>query len=482
MLSLKTGFGERNDEGQFTIGCTKRFILRKAVTPFFLYALVRLLLEPGKRSNKQNRLTRQTRDISMNKKLGSILPRTPSAAGYLSLFPFTLMLLAPSWGQGEGADAATWVAKTEMPGTRWGHSASLVDGKIYVFGGLGSVDKVDAYDPATDTWANKSDMLTGRYFTASVVADGKVYVMGGTSIPWSGLTGSPLATVEEYDPSTDTWTKKSDMLFRRDGLVAEVVNSKIYAIGGGIGTAMGKVEEYDPATDTWTEKADMPTPRKFHSSSVVNGKIYSFGGKADRSATGYKVVEVYHPPTDTWERLPDMPGVTVSPGMSTAVVDARMYSFGGHNSSLAPTSTLSLYEPSTDTWTVLEAMPFVSNLASTTAVGGSVYVIGGTADSWPFSTYLSSVWKFTPPVTILPPSIRVTGISMEGADRVRVAFSTTAATSLLNFLLESTDDLAGPWIEEEAATRPAEEGSYNFLHRRDMAEEQRFYRVRVRAK
>ncbi|MFQ5884659.1 MAG: kelch repeat-containing protein [Thermoplasmata archaeon] len=43
-------------------------------------------------------------------------------------------------------------------------------------------------------------------------------------------------------------------------------------------TATPAVEEYDPATDTWTRKADMPTARCLHSTSALNGSIYSIGG------------------------------------------------------------------------------------------------------------------------------------------------------------------------------------------------------------
>ncbi len=67
----------------------------------------------------------------------------------------------------------------------------------------------------------------------------------------------------------------------RADLVANEVNGKIYAIGGtrhvGI-EAFGLVEEYDPSTDSWTRKTDMPTPRLHHTSVVIDGKIYVFGG------------------------------------------------------------------------------------------------------------------------------------------------------------------------------------------------------------
>jgi hypothetical protein len=58
-----------------------------------------------------------------------------------------------------------------------------------------------------------------------------------------------------------------------------VVNGKIYAIGGWDGDRTRSiVEEYDPSTDRWTRKADMPTRRAYVSASAVNGKIYVIGG------------------------------------------------------------------------------------------------------------------------------------------------------------------------------------------------------------
>ena len=75
-----------------------------------------------------------------------------------------------------------------------------------------------------------------------------------------------LAVVEEYDPSTDTWTQKADMPTPRTVLAVGIIDSRIYAIGGtsvvqrpGLAT----VEVYEPATDTWMESSKMPTARVF---------------------------------------------------------------------------------------------------------------------------------------------------------------------------------------------------------------------------
>jgi hypothetical protein len=66
--------------------------------------------------------------------------------------------------------------------------------------------------------------------------------------------GNGLSVVEEYDPATDTWTKKSDMPTARFALTSSAVNGKIYAIGGVeawagvnlLGKLLSTVEEYTP--------------------------------------------------------------------------------------------------------------------------------------------------------------------------------------------------------------------------------------------
>jgi N-acetylneuraminic acid mutarotase len=50
-------------------------------------------------------------------------------------------------------------------------------------------------------------MPTARTFLSTCVVDDKIYAVGG--IPTK--TWPAFSTVEEYDPVTDTWTKKGDM-------------------------------------------------------------------------------------------------------------------------------------------------------------------------------------------------------------------------------------------------------------------------------
>ena len=41
---------------------------------------------------------------------------------------------------------------------------------------------------------------------------------------------------------------------------------------------MATVEAYDPATDTWTSQAPLPTARKDFAAGVVDGILYAVGG------------------------------------------------------------------------------------------------------------------------------------------------------------------------------------------------------------
>ena len=71
---------------------------------------------------------------------------------------------------------------------------------------------------------------------------------------------------------------------------AVVVKGKIYIFGGAVDNTHQKytdlTEEYDPKTDTWTKKADMPIEFFDMSASFVNsGKAYIIG---ERPSMGKK--------------------------------------------------------------------------------------------------------------------------------------------------------------------------------------------------
>lgn len=279
------------------------------------------------------------------------------------------LLLFPSFGF---AEVNTWIKKADMPTSRGALSTSVVNGKIYAIGGghcngdnWSYVSTVEEYDSVSNTWTKKTDMPTTWYYSSNSVVNGKIYVIGGLA-------------VQEYDPVSDTWSKKADMPTVRGGLSTSAVNGKIYAIGGwqnGI-VPTSAVDEYDPVADTWTRKANMPTARYYLSTSVVNGKIYAIGGMKSGFDVPFSTVEIYDPVSDKWStrNKSDMP--TARGLLSASVVNGKIYVIGGY-SDCCNFSTVEEYDPVTNRWTTKADMPNVRYGLSTSAINGKIYAIGG---------------------------------------------------------------------------------------------------------
>ena len=83
---------------------------------------------------------------------------------------------------------------------------------------------------------------------------------------------------------------------KREGLGVTAINSILYAVGGDQnasgGTVLATVEAYDPSTDSWTTKASMPTARWGLGVAAINGVLYAIGGVNNGIRTE---VEAYSP-------------------------------------------------------------------------------------------------------------------------------------------------------------------------------------------
>jgi N-acetylneuraminic acid mutarotase len=212
-------------------------------------------------------------------------------------------------------------------------SASALNGKIYIFGGLKTIkgealSHVEEYDPQTRTCTIISDMPIPRACFSTSVVNEKIYVVGGIQ-----KCGAPAyRSVDAYDPTTDEWIENvTAMPTPRYKLTTSVVNGKIYIIGGMSGfnrdnsCIHSTVEVYDPETGVWTTAADMPTARRDLRSEVLDGKIYVFGGR--QSGEGLTTTEMYDPETDSWVTRADM--IIGRYYHASSVAKEKIYAFGG---------------------------------------------------------------------------------------------------------------------------------------------------------
>jgi RNA polymerase sigma factor (sigma-70 family) len=148
-----------------------------------------------------------------------------------------------------------WEQKADMPVGISFHTASVVDGRIYVIGGQEAGgdwgdpcrETVAVYDPARDTWEEMNGtMPSPRADHSASVVDGIIYTFGGTAFPPGTQEG--LDIVEAYDPIKDSWTTKADIPTARMCLSTSAIGGRIYAIGGEasyLGVILPTVEIYD---------------------------------------------------------------------------------------------------------------------------------------------------------------------------------------------------------------------------------------------
>ncbi len=182
----------------------------------------------------------------------------------------------------DGSGASTWlqvyhpisdtvdvIYSDPLPAPRYGAGVAAVAGKLYVIGGSDGVStthSVFEYDPARPPlarWARKADMPTARVFLGAAALDGLIYAVGGSP----GVL-TDLATVEIYNPATDSWTSGPPLPTPRSGLAVTAANSGegcgayLYAIGGGWFSYLPTVERYNAATNTWASLSDLTQARR----------------------------------------------------------------------------------------------------------------------------------------------------------------------------------------------------------------------------
>lgn len=278
----------------------------------------------------------------------------------------------------------TWELKASLLTPRYGHAvASAPNGKIYAISGIGNIgsgydeviNSVEEYDPSTNTWSYKAPIPTARSsLGAATATNGKIYAIGGNQ--WA-------TTNEEFDPVANTWRTRQSMTSGRNYVgVVGASNGKVYAIGGSRNGPLSDVEEYDPSTDTWVTRRSIPTARYGHGLvATPNGKIYALGGVG---IAGYSAVlgsvEEYDIATDTWTTKANMP---TSRFIFAAVLgpDNKIYTIGGSigQYSGSDVSTVEIYNPATDTWETGLSLTTIGRrfIGGATAVDGKIYIAGG---------------------------------------------------------------------------------------------------------
>ena len=211
-----------------------------------------------------------------------------------------------------------------MPTGRYRFSAACLDGHVYVAGGYASfadgdtsdnakcLATVDRYDVAGKTWGSVANLATARGDMALAASAGKLYAIGGYGASWN-----PVDATEVFDPATGAWSAAAVMPNAGKGDISAVeIGGVIYVPGGWNDKFKDELVAYDAAGNSWTTLAPMHAARGDKAVEVLDGRLYVIGGEVwsgkqepcyydtsimcDINKTPIHGVEQFTPATGAW--------------------------------------------------------------------------------------------------------------------------------------------------------------------------------------
>lgn len=290
-----------------------------------------------------------------------------------------------------GLHPGRWEAAADMPLALGEVACGVIGGELFLVG-QGST-KTLTFDLEDGTWDEDQAAprtLVGHHHAAEVV-DGKLYLVGG-------LGGNSEGRVQIYDPVGNQWSLGTDLPWAGGSVQTAVIDGLIYAAGGIVGaTTVDECAVYDPQLDTWTPLASMPTGQgRNHGAAGSDGeRLFIFGGRGvgsgagNQVADGFDTVLIYDPQTDLWESSLD-PGSTLAVlpqkrgGMGRALFhQGEFYVFGGETLTGAGATQsgvydrVDVYDPIANTWRLDAPMTTARHGVFPVEYYGAILLAGG---------------------------------------------------------------------------------------------------------
>lgn len=137
-----------------------------------------------------------------------------------------------------------------------------------------------SYNIVTSTWNQISVPISVNSNSVSsatsFATNGKAFIVGLT---YSGDTWDRRADVVEFNPSIQSWTKKSDYPDMINGEVATTIYNHGLVLSSAVNDSRSRVYEYDVEKDRWNKRQSLSgTSGHIQFSHFVNGSLYYSSG------------------------------------------------------------------------------------------------------------------------------------------------------------------------------------------------------------
>lgn len=266
--------------------------------------------------------------------------------------------------------ASTWRTLPDAPTARLMAAGTVLDGKIWIFGGLRAgevLDTVESFDPNTGDWQTEPSLPIPLHHAVAATFRGEVVVIGGATDNIAQGSNKVFALRD------GRWAELPSLTHGRASPAAAAVGDKLVVTGGQNNKEIVPQTEVFDGT-SWTAAPDMPTPRE-HSAAVSDGTyFYVIGGRFLGSDKNSAAFDRFDPVSGTWTTLPDTP--TAHGSFGATYIDGRIVAVGGEE----PTQVIGdvdMYDIADGKWNTLASIPVSRHSAVVAAVGDTVYSIGG---------------------------------------------------------------------------------------------------------
>jgi N-acetylneuraminic acid mutarotase len=277
--------------------------------------------------------------------------------------------------------AAGWSPRHEAALAVQQVDATVLDGRIWVAGGLTASNKATAstqyYDPAINSWEQGPPLPEALHHAMLVTYRHRLAVIGGFHSRGSDLLADTSARMFLLNNDTGKWEDGPSLHYPRAAGGAAVVDNEIVVVGGRTGNPEQLVTQTEVFDGTgWRDAADILVPGDHLAVTADSNYLYAVGGRKFTAGSNVDVVQRYDPKANRWTALTPTPQ-PVS-GAGAAVVKGQLIVVGGEKpTSVSGTAQAYDLTASTATWTTLPSLTPGRHGLGVAAIGNTVYAIGG---------------------------------------------------------------------------------------------------------
>jgi Kelch motif protein/galactose oxidase-like protein len=270
-------------------------------------------------------------------------------------------------------------------------AVALTDGRVLVLGGVGpggdALDSAELYSPAPPaSFQPVGRLAQGRFDAeATLLTDGRVLVSGGATWLPGKQNATALASAELFDPNTNQFTSRVNMLHRREHHAAlRLQDGRVLVVGGD--WTVREAEIFDPATGQFTPTGSLAIGRDGPTATLLpDGRVLVAGGTGS-SGGPTPTAELFDPKSGKFRAT----GAMTTPRWAHAAValpDGRVVILGGFGGSEQPgrsgqvLRSVEIYDPQTERFQARGSLVATRmEMGASLLPDGRILVVGGTYD------------------------------------------------------------------------------------------------------